>query len=173
MTAATDLLAQQLEGAYSSVRGRVEELSDDEFFWEPAPGCWTVRRTPTGRWAADYEEPDPDPAPLTTIAWRLVHLAECKLMYHEYAFGSATLTWDDLDSPNSAASAVAALEYGQGLLVEDLRGLTDEDLEVPRFTNWGEEWPTWRIFWTMIEHDLHHGGEIGALRDLYRVTDHR
>ena len=37
-------------------------------------------------------------------------------------------------------------------------------------TNWGEEWPAWRIFWTMIHHDAHHGGEIGALRDLYRVT---
>jgi len=35
-------------------------------------------------------------------------------------------------------------------------------------TNWGEKWPAWRIFWAMIEHDLHHGGEIGALRDLYR-----
>ena len=39
-----------------------------------------------------------------------------------------------------------------------------------RLTNWGEEWPTWRIFWTMIEHDIHHGAEIGALRDLLRVT---
>ena len=35
-------------------------------------------------------------------------------------------------------------------------------------TNWGEEWPTWRVLWTMIDHDLHHGGEIGVLRDLYR-----
>jgi hypothetical protein len=24
----------------------------------------------------------------------------------------------------------------------------------------------------MIHHDAHHGGEIGALRDLYRVTHH-
>jgi hypothetical protein len=36
-------------------------------------------------------------------------------------------------------------------------------------TNWGEEKPTWRIIWTMIEHDVHHGAEIGVLRDLYRV----
>ena len=35
-------------------------------------------------------------------------------------------------------------------------------------TNWGEEWPTWQVLWTMIHHDLHHGGEIGSLRDLYR-----
>jgi len=38
------------------------------------------------------------------------------------------------------------------------------------FTNWGEQWAIQRIYWAMISHDLHHGGEIGCLRDLYRVT---
>src|SRR5262245_23269499 len=28
---------------------------------------WTVRQLPDGRWDADYTEPDPEPAPLTTI----------------------------------------------------------------------------------------------------------
>jgi hypothetical protein len=36
-----------------------------------------------------------------------------------------------------------------------------------RSTNWGELWPTWRIFGAMIAHDLSHGAEIGCLRDLY------
>ena len=112
----------------------------------------------------------PGAAPLTTIGWRLVHVAECKSMYHEYAFGPARLTWPDLDSPHTARDAIAALERGQALLVGDLAGLRDSDLERPRLTNWGEEWPTWRVFWTMIHHDLHHGGEIGALRDLYRIA---
>jgi hypothetical protein len=40
----------------------------------------------------------------------------------------------------------------------------------PRWTNWGERWPAWRILWTMIDHDAHHGAEIGCLRDLYRAT---
>ncbi len=31
----------------------------------------------------------------------------------------------------------------------------------------GERWPTWRIFWTMIQHDAHHGAEIAMLRDLW------
>jgi hypothetical protein len=53
---------------------------------------------------------------------------------------------------------------------DDLAATGDRDLDAPRRTNWGEEWPTWRIFWTMIEHDIHHGAEIGALRDLRRVT---
>jgi hypothetical protein len=71
------------------------------------------------------DSPDPDPAPFTTIGWRLVHLADCKVMYHEWGFG---------------------------------------------WTNWGERPPAWRILWTMIDHDAHHGAEIGCLRDLYRAT---
>jgi uncharacterized damage-inducible protein DinB len=102
-----------------------------------------------------------------------VHVAECKLMYHEYAFGLARLTWPEINSAHTAADAVAALEEGHELLKRDLLALADKDLEQPRKTNWGEEWPTWKIFWTMIHHDLHHGGEIGALRDLYRLKLNR
>jgi hypothetical protein len=61
-------------------------------------------------------------------------------------------------------------ERGQQLLMDDLASLGDDELDVRRLTNWGGEWPAWRIFWTMAHHDLQHGGEIGALRDLYRVT---
>ena len=169
MESAVDLLSRQLDEAYRMIRDRVEGLSEDEFWWEPVPGCWTVRLQDNGRWAADYEEPDPDPAPFTTIAWRLVHVAECKLMYHEYAFGPGKLVWPDLDSPHTPDEAIRALEDGQRLLAADLETLKDEDLGQPRPTNWGEKWPTWRIFWTMIHHDLHHGAEVGMLRDLYRL----
>jgi hypothetical protein len=50
-----------------------------------------------------------------------------------------------------------------------LDGLNDADLAALRPTNWGEMWPTWRILWTMAAHDWQHGGEIGCLRDLYRL----
>jgi uncharacterized damage-inducible protein DinB len=168
MPSATQLLVTQMDEAYRFVHDRVQGLNDEEFFWEPAPNCWTVREGSGGRWSADYAEPDPEPPPFTTIAWRLVHIAECKVMYHEYAFGRGRLTWPEIDSAHTAAAATAELERGQALLVNALAGLTDADLDAGRMTNWGEEWPTWRILWTMIDHDLHHGGEIGALRDLYR-----
>ncbi len=170
MANAVALLSAQLDHAYRMVRERVDGLTDDEFWWEPVPGCWTIRRGESGRWAVDYEEPDPVPAPLTTIGWRLGHIVECKIMYHEYAFGAGRLTWPELDSSHTASDAIAALEEGHAALVRDLNGLHDGDLDTPRATNWGEEWPTWRIFWTMIHHDLHHGAEIGVMRDLYRVT---
>jgi hypothetical protein len=163
------VLRRELEEAYASLRARLARLSDDEFFWEPVPNCWTVRKRASGLWAADYPDPPhPDPAPVTTIGWRLVHLAECKLMYHEYAFGAAKLTWPEIDSAHTATTAIDSLERGQQLLLADLGGLGDADLDREVKTNWGELWPARRIFWTMTSHDLHHGGEIGVLRDLYR-----
>jgi hypothetical protein len=167
---AVALLAWQMDEAYAFVTDMVDGLTNEEFAWEPAAGCWTVRQRPDGRWAADYPDfPHPDPPPFTTIGWRLVHVAESKL-YREYAFGAARLTWPEIDSTHTAADAVASLEAWHAPLRSDLVGLHDDDLERPRLTNWGEQWPTWRIFWTMIEHDIHHGAEIGALRDLLRVT---
>jgi uncharacterized damage-inducible protein DinB len=168
MPTATQLLADQLDEAYRVVRERVEGLSDEEFWWEPVSNCWTVRRQPSGRWMVDYPDEHPVPGPFTTIAWRLDHLAESKVMYHEYAFGPGRLTWPEIDSAHTAADAIAMLEHGQALLVSALSELTDADLDAPRMTNWGEEWPSWRVLWTMVDHDLHHGGEIGVLRDLYR-----
>ena len=164
-----ELLRRELQEAYEALRARVEGLGDDEFFWEPVPECWTVRRGADGRWAVDYPEPPhPDPAPFTTIGWRLVHLAECKVMYHEYAFGAAKLTFPEIDSAHTARAAVEQLEAGHAMLVGDLASLDDAGLEREVLTNWGDRWPARRIFWTMIRHDLHHGGEIGALRDLFR-----
>lgn len=163
------VIRERLQEAYASIREHVDGLTDDEFFWEPVARCWTVRRRADGRWAVDYPEPPhPEPAPFTTIAWRLVHVAECKLMYHEYAFGAATLTFPDIDSAHSAAAAIAELEAGHELLLRDLDVLDDASLEREVLTNWGERWPARKIFWTMVDHDLHHGGEIGVLRDLYR-----
>lgn len=165
----TVAIRERLQQAYETIRERVEGLTDDEFFWEPVPGCWTVRRRDDGRWAVDYPEPPhPDPAPFTTIGWRLVHVAECKVMYHEYAFGPAKLTFPEIDSAHTAAAAIAQLEAGHAMLVRDLETQDDAGLEHLVLTNWGEKWPARKIFWTMVDHDLHHGGEIGALRDLYR-----
>jgi hypothetical protein len=157
-----------MEEAWDSLTLRLEGLTDEEFFWEPIADCWTVHPAKNDHWEVDYQIPAPDPPPFTTIGWRLDHLAACKWMYHEYAFGSQTLTWDEIEVPYSATSAIHWLKEGHALLEGDIKDLKDADLDEMRLTNWGELWPTWRIFWAMITHDLHHGAEIGCLRDLYR-----
>lgn len=151
-------------------------MTDAEFFWEPCDGCWTVhRRSETrgvsadgaGEWVIDYVIPEPDPAPVTTIAWRLVHIAVVNYLYWDYAFGSASMSFD-LENPSTAASAVQWLTASQVPLTRTLEGLTDEALDGESMTNWGETWPTARIFTTLIKEQTHHGAEISLLRDLYR-----
>ncbi|HEY43244.1 MAG TPA: DinB family protein [Anaerolineae bacterium] len=170
---ATNLLKDQTDEAWKNLTDRLESMTDDEFFWEPVPNCWTVHPGENGRWIVDYVGPAPDPPPFTTIGWRLVHIAACKWMYYEYAFGPAKLTWDDLDIPHTTTDAIAWLTDGHKLLRKALDIMDDAGLSEMRLTNWGDSWPTWRIFWTMILHDLHHGAEIGCLRDLYRASQHK
>ena len=52
------------------LRPRLDGLTDDEYFWCPVPNCWTVH--PGG--SIDFAYPQPEPAPFTTIAWRLAHV---------------------------------------------------------------------------------------------------
>lgn len=128
MPSRVELVREELDDAYRMIRDRVEGLSDEEFWWAPVEDAWTVRKTDRGTWAADYEYPDPEPAPITTIGWRVVHVAECKVMYHEYAFGEARLTWPDLDSPHTAADSIRALERGNDLVSGALRTFDDDAL---------------------------------------------
>jgi hypothetical protein len=65
------------------LRPRLAGLTDEEYFWEPVPGCWSVRwreeASPelargAGKFVAEFARPEPVPPPPTTIAWRLAHL---------------------------------------------------------------------------------------------------
>src|SRR5688572_27868407 len=115
-----ELLGQQMEEAYETLSNRLQGITEEEYFWEPVPDCWTVFRLPNRRWTYHYEIPFPEPPPFTTLAWRVNHIALCKIMYHEYAFGPAELTWLTIETPSSATEALAVLERGQRLLIDDL-----------------------------------------------------
>ena len=81
----TTQLADQLDWHWQHMfRPRLDGLTDDEYLWEPVPGCWSLRRraeatTPMaaglGDVVADFAYPEPKPAPFTTIAWRMGHMA--------------------------------------------------------------------------------------------------
>src|SRR5690349_6731754 len=66
---------ESLDQVWGPIAARRIGMTDDEFLWEPAAGCWTVHQR-EGRVVADSRGPvDPDPAPITTIAWREWHIA--------------------------------------------------------------------------------------------------
>jgi DinB superfamily len=170
MVKTVEILATEMAEAYAELTSTINRLTDAECSWEPVDGSWRVFRDSDGRWTYDYALPEPQPAPFTTIGWRLVHVAMCKVMYHEWAFGPRALTWDTIETPADVAVTIATLEDGHARLAGDLASLDDDDLERRVLTNWGEEWPAWRIFTTMTDHDRHHGAEIALLRDLHRIA---
>ncbi|MDT7599447.1 MAG: hypothetical protein QOK26_1524 [Pseudonocardiales bacterium] len=55
----------------TSLRPRLDGLTDAEYLWEPAPERWSVRpQHPDGAATVGWAYPEPGPPPLTTIAWR-------------------------------------------------------------------------------------------------------
>jgi hypothetical protein len=65
------------------LRPRLDGLTDDEYFWQPVPGCWTISRrgestapfsVGEGEFTMDFAIQPLEPEPVTTIAWRLAHL---------------------------------------------------------------------------------------------------
>jgi hypothetical protein len=141
---ASDVLRESFEGSCTRITKTLAGITDEEFFWEPVAGCWTVHRRSeqraksadgSGEWVLDYEMPEPQPAPVTTIAWRTVHIASVNFLYYDYAFGPATASFD-LEMPGSASAAVEWLRVSQEQLWTVLQRLADADLEEPRLTNW-------------------------------------
>jgi hypothetical protein len=117
------------------------------------------------------------PAATRTIESMVLHLGACKIMYDDYAFGSGTKQWGtpevegwiDTDAP--MAEAIAWLRDAHRPFRDHVAALTDDDLDRPRMTNWGEERPTRWIVAAIIGHDFYHAGEINHLRSLLGSDD--
>ncbi|HET6795020.1 MAG TPA: DinB family protein [Acidimicrobiales bacterium] len=155
---------------------RLEELSDEELSWEPYPACWSIRRLRDGAWVSDYTVPPPEVPPLTTIAWRLIHLIGC--------YGSArNSTWLGVDvdaapleswevTPTSAAEATSLLEAAHRrwrLVLEAL----DEAALGGRIGPVGgpfAESTRASFAWHQLDEVIHHGAEVALMRDLHRAA---
>jgi hypothetical protein len=177
LVTATEILTDQFTASSTKLLQVLDGIGDEEFFWEPCEGCWTLhlrselrtkRPDGSGEWVLDGEwDPPPKVAPFTTIAWRAGHIAAVNYLYWDYAFGPAALTFD-LEFPGNAAGTIEWLAASQQPLLETLAGLDDGKLDDLVRTNWGDQWPISRIFKTLINEQVHHGAEISLLRDLYR-----
>jgi hypothetical protein len=165
---AAELTGAYLEHAFAAARWQVDGLTDDEYFWEPRPDCWSVRCDAAGRWALDGDWPFQAPPHVTTVAWRLVHLAGWTEVYENWTFDDGTASFDAIDVPGTAAGAVEYLACRQEAFGRAFGRLADPDLATTRHTHWGDELPVGVLVWQIAVEHLHHGAEIGVLRDLRR-----
>ena len=153
--------------------GRLDGLTDDEYFWEPVAGCWSLRQDGQGRWRLDGGGgggPAPDPAPLTTIAWRLGHLGGLGLGgFADRRFGPGTLTVERIDFPSKAAAVPGFLADQYQAWRAGMAGLSPAEWAAPLGPSWGPyaEANTVDLALHVLDEVVHHSAEVGLLRDLY------
>jgi hypothetical protein len=177
----TRLLVAQLEFYWDfHLWPRLQGLTDEEYLWEPVEGCWTVRPGPNGGFVFDRGRP-PDPPPVTTIAWRLVHIgAGCFANRASTFFGDGSVP-DDADMadprhlpkdiPGTASDALAFLERNYRWWHDGIAALDFDALVRPLGPKGGPyaDDPMAGLVVHINREVMHHGGEIGVLRDLYRA----
>ena len=171
------LLVDQLEFYWDvHLWPRLTGLDDDEYYWQPVPGCWSVRPGPDGLYAMDGGKDDPPP--VTTIAWRMAHIASGVLGNRANAFfGDDTADAVMFDSryipqplPGNAPDALAYLRQCYSHWHDGIAALDDDQMAAPLGPKGGPfaKDPMAALVLHISREVMHHGGEIGVLRDLYR-----
>lgn len=173
-------LVEQLDRHWrNQLRPRLDGLGDEEYFWEPVEGCWNVRRrgesaapiaAGSGDFTIDFAMPEPDPPPVTTIAWRLGHSIVGVLgMRVAGHFGGPAMDYLSFDYAGTAAGALRQLDEVYAGWIAGVRRLGDEDLAKPCGPAEGPyaDHPMAALVLHINREVLHHGAEIALLRDLY------
>jgi len=176
----TTQLADQLDRHWQSqLRPRLGGLTDDEYRWEPVPGCWSVRPRGQARGAIaagrgdvvlELTVPEPHPAPMTTIAWRLAHVVVgvfgVRTAHH---FGGPPVDLMTFDYAATADAALRQLDDAYARWIAGVRGLDAAGLARPCGPAEGPfaAFPLAALVLHIHREAIHHGAEVALLRDLY------
>ena len=121
----------------------------------------------------DYAMPEPDPPPLTTIAWRMGHIAigifGTRAANH---FGDGGVDYQTTDWPLTAKGGVALLDQHHDAWLEGVSALGPDGLAQPCGPAEGPfaEYPMAALVLHITREALHHGAEIALMLDLYTHT---
>jgi hypothetical protein len=150
-------------------------LTDEEYFWEPAPGAWGVRRrgdvrSPDcwgkGEWAVEHCFDGSQSLP-TTIGWRLMHAYDCTADFTSRAFGHGGRDWNEIEVAGDAGTAVAMMSDAMATLRRELDSATDDVLLGPGEPDYDR--PRWYALDKALHESIHHCAEIGVLRTMYAL----
>ncbi|WP_040841562.1 DinB family protein [Nocardia brevicatena] len=177
------LLRDQMDWLWTNqLRDRLDGLTDDEYFWEPAPDCWNVRPRGTGTapvqagvgaMTVDFAIPQPDPPPFTTIAWRLAHVIVGVLAVRNAAhFGRAATDYGSFEYAATATEALAQLDREYAIWTAGVESLGEAGLARPCGEAEGPyaDRPLAALALHINRELIHHLAEVCLLRDLYLHT---
>jgi hypothetical protein len=124
-----------------------------------------------GNLVIDWAWPEPDPPPVTTIAWRLGHVIVAVLgRRNALHFAGPPVDYDTWEYAPAAASALTQLDDAYDLWLQGVKRLDEGALRQligDREEGW-EESPYAALVLHITREVIHHGAEILLLRDLYR-----
>ncbi len=172
-----DPVTHDLLATFEDVRyrlfGRLGGLTDAEYLWEPADDSLSIRPGDDGVFGVDELFPQSVPGvpdPVTTIAWRIMHIGTaCLRGYVIYFFEDVPDFGDRLAWPGTAKEGVQALAEDWERFVSRIAALGDKRLLAPIGLGpggWADE-TYLKLALHALDEVAHHGGEIGLLRDLY------
>jgi hypothetical protein len=173
-------LRDQLDFHYSyNLRRRLEGLTDEEYLWEPVPGSWSLRSRAEattshaaggGPLVVDSVWPEPRPAPVTTIAWRMAHVTVgCFAERTGNHFGGEPTDYGRWTYAETADQAITQLDAAYKAWSSGVETLGEDGLMRPVGPAEGPfAEATYADLVLHINRELiHHGAEICLLRDLY------
>lgn len=167
---------------HAQLRPRLEGLTDDELHWEPVPGCWGIRpraassapmQAGVGEAVMEYAFPQPDPPPVTTIAWRLGHVAigvlAARVTAHFPADGEPAVGYETAEFSLTAVGALAQLDRWYARWIDGVRSLDAADLALACGDAEGPfaESSMATLVLHIHREAIHHLAEVCLLRDLY------
>jgi len=107
------VLLDSMDDIVAKLMSRLDGIDDVEYRWEPVANMWSARATnDEGSEAIIDLDPDRDidPAPVTTIAWRLWHLTSDCFADYTARFAGETAVPDDLSWTLRADEALDRFE---------------------------------------------------------------
>jgi hypothetical protein len=175
-------LVDQLDWHWSNfVWPRLENLSQDEYLWEPVADCWTIRPADaetnvtmwgTGPFRMEQDDDNPTPAPVTTIAWRLGHMIVAVLGERVHShFAGPAIAHDTFAFAGTATEALSQIDSSYADWITGVRGLGADGLARPCGPAEGPfaDAPLAALVLHINREMLHHSAEVLLLRDLYRT----
>lgn len=125
---------------HDDLLGTLDKFSDAELAFRPFPSSWSVGQ----------------------IA---LHIADCSNGWFCSALDSATQWPPDIskEEHTTVAAIKATLDETHVMVKGYLEPLTTEDLTRPVHMPWGEEFTLGWVIWHVLEHEIHHRGELSLI----------
>jgi uncharacterized damage-inducible protein DinB len=119
---------------------------------------------------------------LRSIGELIAHIVACRASWYHYVMGEGEpeakqiADWDqEGQGPFTAADLARGLEVTWEMMWSCLRRWTAAPTDLEHVYTWEYEGKTYTymrqyIIWHVIEHDMHHGGELGYLLGMHHLA---